>query len=467
MKRLLYITLAILACISSVNGQNVSVVNGIWERGRAPETMKLYAIENGSLRELASSQVNENGGFLFAFSPKEEGFFVIGPNTLARNRYTFYFKPGDQLNVKILPDGSELFGENTPENIEMAKWHGFVEPMVVKVHGSGGSLGRGTFEDFFPLLVEKETAFNNYPAANTPNTKFNTLFTDFKKADFTSLPVAYMFTMRSVHPTEEQFPDFYRNLSLEDLTKDDFLLGYPDGVDLISRVYMRVILGDTTITAEKRDQFLQNPASFILVDPRIKSPVIKGELALRFARNNRTTAGLNEFLSKYGILIQTESQKERLRAIEIAIFANAEGNDAIDFSFPDQNGNMVALSDFKGKVVYIDVWATWCGPCKREIPHLLKLKEEYKDNENIVFMCVSVDASRDKQKWAEFIVTEGMSGVQLFAGDDAQKALMEPYSIMGIPRFILIGKDGRVILANAPAPSSNEIRAILNEALER
>jgi thiol-disulfide isomerase/thioredoxin len=430
--------------------------------------MKLFAIENGALRELASSQVGENGAFLFAFSPQEEGFFAIGPNALPRNRYTFYFKPGDQLSAKILPDGLELFGGNTPENIEMAKWHEFVQPMVVKVHGSGGLLGSGIFEDFFPLLLEKETAFNGYPVANTPNVKFNALFTDFKKADFMNLPVSYMFTMRSIHPTtDEQFPDFYRNLNLEDLSKDDFLLGYPGGVELVVRTYMQLVFRDISITEEGRREFMQNPASFILADPRIKNPVIRGELALHLARNNRTSAGFNEYMQKYEQLLVTDSQRERARAIEVSLFENAAGEEAFDFAFPDVKGNMVALSDFKGKVVYVDVWATWCGPCKREIPYLLALKEEYKENENIVFMCVSVDSARDKKKWEDFIVAEGMSGVQLFAGADAQKNLMEPYKIVGIPRFILVGKDGRLILSSAPPPSSTEIRAVLNEALSK
>jgi thiol-disulfide isomerase/thioredoxin len=457
MKRLLYSILAIIACISSINGQNISIVNGIWERG-TPENVKLFAIENSTLRELASSALGANGEFLFAFSPQEEGFFAIGfpEGGMRRNRsrYIFYFKPGDQLNVTITADGFELTGNNTPENIEMAKWHAFIHPVDLIAFGSG------TYVEFFPLLEAKAAELKNYPQADTPNSKFNTDFAEFRKIDFLSQALRFVLTPRAAHPqNKNDYPDFYRNIDLEDLTKDEFILRYPDGLNLLRQAQMAEVLANESKSMDN--------VVFIVDDPRIKSPVIKGELVAMFAGGNRSLAGFHEYRERYGQYIVTDSQRERMRAVELALFNNSEGNNAIDFTFPNVDGNMVSLSDFKGKAVYIDVWATWCAPCKREIPHLLTLKEEYKDNENIVFMCVSVDASSDKQKWKDFLVAEGMSGVQLFAGDDAQRHLMEPYNIMGIPRFILVGKDGKVIFADAPRPSSSEIRAILNDALRR
>ena len=93
--------------------------------------------------------------------------------------------------------------------------------------------------------------------------------------------------------------------------------------------------------------------------------------------------------------------------------------------------------------------------------------EEYKDNKDIVFMGISVDASKNIQKWKDFVIKEQLPGVQLFGGDMAGPTLSKPYKITGSPRFMLVGKDGSLIYMDAPRPSSSEIRAVLNDALKK
>jgi len=137
-----------------------------------------------------------------------------------------------------------------------------------------------------------------------------------------------------------------------------------------------------------------------------------------------------------------------------------EGEQAIDFTYPDKDGNNFSLASFKGNLVYVDVWATWCGPCKAEIPSLQKLEEEYHDK-NITFLSVSVDT--DKDAWLKMIAEKEMGGVQLWA--DGWSEITKSYAIFGIPRFMLFSTEGNVISTNAARPSSNEIRGILNANL--
>jgi len=469
MKKLSLIILAFVSCILIANGQNISVISGTWDRHK-PENIKLFKIENGNLYELASSKLSGEGKFLFAFSPEKEGYYSIGLSTnIPRNRFNFYFKPGDQLNVKITMDSYILEGKsNTPENIEMTKWHDFIQPLEDRVFGytQKGS----TYVDFFPLFEEKESELQNYPQANTPNTAFNNSFVEYKKYDFLFQALMFIYSLRSAHPQGEDFPDFYRNINIEDLAKDESILDYPGGLGLLMNSCMTAINQDETIAKEEKSKAFRSPVSYILKEPfvdRIKSPVLKGELAVMFSKNNKTLAGFEEFRKSYEKYVITDSQKARWRDTEIALNDNAVGNNAIDFKFADINGKEIALSDFKGKVVYIDVWATWCGPCKKEFPAMKELEAEYHNNKDMVFMGVSVDIGKDIQKWKDFLEKEQLPGIQTFAGDAAQKDLMGPYKIKGIPRFILVGKDGKLILADAPRPSSGEIRAILNDALKR
>ncbi len=137
------------------------------------------------------------------------------------------------------------------------------------------------------------------------------------------------------------------------------------------------------------------------------------------------------------------------------------GEDPFDFTFPDRYGNEVSLSDFIGSVIYVDVWATWCGPCVYEVPFLIEIEEEYK-GKNITLLGVSVDT--DAEAWMNFIDEKGMHGVHVNTGA-WKNQMMDNYAINGIPRFMIFDAAGKVVNLNAPRPSSDEIRPILDNLL--
>lgn len=121
------------------------------------------------------------------------------------------------------------------------------------------------------------------------------------------------------------------------------------------------------------------------------------------------------------------------------------------FRAPDVNGKEYTLADFRGKYVYIDMWATWCGPCKREMPYLKALEGEFKDAE-IVFVGLSVD--KDKAAWEKMVKEGALTGVQLYLG--LGSSFQEAYRVEGIPRFILLDKDGVIISNDMSRPSAEE-----------
>ena len=126
---------------------------------------------------------------------------------------------------------------------------------------------------------------------------------------------------------------------------------------------------------------------------------------------------------------------------------------------------MVSLSDFKGKVVVVDVWATWCTPCKAEIPHLKKLEKEFEGNNDIVFIGVSVDKAKDKEKWLKMLDDMQMVGVQLFA--DGFSKIAQDYGITAIPRFMVFDKKGNIVSTNSPRPSNPQLKALLMKELKK
>lgn len=130
----------------------------------------------------------------------------------------------------------------------------------------------------------------------------------------------------------------------------------------------------------------------------------------------------------------------------------SDGKPSPDFKGVDVNGKEYTLADFRGKYVYIDVWATWCGSCRQEIPYLKKLDEDYKDAQ-IVFLSLSVD--QDKAKWEKMVKEQSMSGVQLHIGQNS--SFQQAYKIEGIPHFILLDKEGRILDKKMSRPSMDEV----------
>jgi thiol-disulfide isomerase/thioredoxin len=127
-------------------------------------------------------------------------------------------------------------------------------------------------------------------------------------------------------------------------------------------------------------------------------------------------------------------------------------------------GRNTSLNDLKGKYVYIDIWATWCGPCKAEIPSLKKLEKQYENN-NIQFVSISVDEGRGYKGnaaeaykgWKRMVKDKELGGIQLLADNGFNSTFMRAYKINSIPRFILIDPEGNIVNADAPRPSNPQL----------
>lgn len=133
------------------------------------------------------------------------------------------------------------------------------------------------------------------------------------------------------------------------------------------------------------------------------------------------------------------------------------GRNAPEFTVQDDRGKEVRLSDYRGRYLYITVWATWCVPCKAELPYLDLLQKEYR-NKNLQFLTVAVDDPGSVSLWRDFVHQYHYAGVHTI---DESGKFNSDYMIISIPRFILIGPDGKLISSNAPRPSG-QIRQLFD-----
>ena len=117
------------------------------------------------------------------------------------------------------------------------------------------------------------------------------------------------------------------------------------------------------------------------------------------------------------------------------------------FIFEDQDGVKVSSETFRGKYIYMDIWATWCGPCKQEMPYMQKLEQQYR-GEKIVFVSLSMDRWTEKEKWKLYLAEHRIQGVTLIAPEGFKSSFIRKYGVTGIPRFMLIGPDGKMMAHN-------------------
>lgn len=129
----------------------------------------------------------------------------------------------------------------------------------------------------------------------------------------------------------------------------------------------------------------------------------------------------------------------------------AAGVPSPDFKMTSIDGKEYTLADFKGRVLYIDIWATWCAPCQEELPMLKELEEMFKGT-NVTFVSMSID--KDKAAWEKQVKGDKLGGVQLYAGPDSE--FCDAYKVSGIPRFIMIDKEGKIVEANMSRPSDEK-----------
>lgn len=169
-----------------------------------------------------------------------------------------------------------------------------------------------------------------------------------------------------------------------------------------------------------------------------------------------------DFITK----VKTPRYADSLKKFYAAIKQLKPGSPAPEFSLRNDKGEMVSLKNLRGKVVYIDFWGVGCGPCIYEINNTTAaLHERYKDKK-VVFLNICVDA--DEKTWKSNLASLNVSGINLIAEGWGRNPVCQKYNVTGIPHYITIGTDGRIVNNNSERPSSGDmLTAELDKALKQ
>ena len=227
--------------------------------------------------------------------------------------------------------------------------------------------------------------------------------------------------------------------------------------DLVQRKYSQQISDPNDPV--QLENFIKTIAT--LKSDNIRSDFAEGLASLIYPSNPKNKEILDFVLANS----KKEEVKKSAQTVYDKISKLAIGAPSPIFTnYENANVGTSSLSDFKGKLVYIDVWATWCRPCLAEIPALKALHDKFKNNKNIEFVSLSIDD--DREAWRKAVKDKDLKGVQLIADKAFESQFIQDYSISQIPTFLLIDKEGNIVNPNAPRPSDPEIEKELQKLLK-
>lgn len=436
--------------------QNYASIKGIAKKDQLSKVI-LYEVKYGAINEIATSHITKDGYYGFYFEPEQEGFYIVGDEKISRNR--IYVKHGDMVELNILNDTVYLSSNNTIENKKLYQWESIFHSIKDKALNFKHLFFN--HKECFPILEAMRPAAEAYKQTiKTKNSHFNNLMASAVRYDMDYYAIKYLNTPKLdikdrkpfVRLSSSQWSPYYSTITTKDKFSDNNILRMDYGAEFLDEYTTFVLIKDS-VKMDFKTKFDLLPTD-----------ELKAELLIHCSKRYTKYEQLIGMQKKYAHYFTQMHHHERLGVIASQLFDCKDGGYAADFIYPDATGKMVALSDFRGKYVLVDVWATWCGPCHAEIPHLIKLEEAF-HGKDIVFMGVSLDENSDLQKWKNMLVEKGLKGIQLFASGWSKIA--EDYKIKGIPRFLLFDREGKIIKSNAPRPSEPELKKLIEELLEK
>lgn len=458
-KKTLTIALLSMASLSASAQLPVEVTGTLIKKYPAP--VKLFKVSEGKPVEISTSTPTANGKFGFIFYPEYEGLYVIGTGTVGspNDNYKFYFKGGEKLAVNLLDSSYVLTGKlNSKENIVLTQWHDLVFPLEMRAVNFMKI--QSTFVDYFPLQEEIVAKTKTFLAGKaTGNANFDKNMKTYMAWDLACYASNFLNTPRSAHPAVEEYSPFYATLDAKNFAKNT------------SEIYSNP-WGNRTLSGLISLNMRQGGFKYLPGLEGVKTNLsfipndtLKGDLILDNASRYKNYSDYKTLMDTYGKYVITKSQKKRAVDIVTPLLTLKTGEDALAFSYPDKDGNTVTMASLKGKVVLVDVWATWCGPCKAEIPHLKKLEEEMK-GKDVQIISLSTDAVTDKGKWLKMIKDENLGGLQLFAGGPSNE-FSQYYKVNTIPRFLVFDKKGKIVSVDSPRPSNPALKTLLEQELAK
>lgn len=434
-----------------------AVISGKIENSQAKNAI----VKNADFK--AEIAINEDGTFADTLRIPENGFYTM---SIGRGFTPLHLGLDDNLSVTL---DANKFDETITYSGEGAIENNYLAAKTLnKVKATANeaelySLGEDAFKTkLSEIKTANETLLNGLTNADETfmsSEKQNLVYDNYAMLNNYVQRHGYYTKKEDFKVSEGFIPTELENMtfddskayksssSYKDMAFDNALKGiFEDLGDDISSVTPEDLKGVSDIKIPALKNNVIDYLSSFLVSPGNENM----EAVYNFFVNNSTSEDTKKKLTE-----TFEKNKNLIKGKPSPQFVNYENH----------KGGELSLSDLKGKYVYVDVWATWCGPCIREIPSLKEVEKKF-HSENIEFVSTSIDKAKDHDKWVSMVKDKDLGGLQLMADKDWSSKFVKDYAIQGIPRFILIDPNGNIVSADAPRPSDPKLVELLEKELK-
>jgi len=451
MKKLLsvlFLTAFIIGCADKSGTNKVKLSGKLINWGNASKILIDESLKSDfGLGNNVLIETNENDEFYISFELEEATYYSLGRNKL-------YLTPGDELELEIDyrdPDQSIFSGDHAAIQEYLC---GVAFPKSGSYLSGGSFLKSPEIQQTFDL-ADSITAIRQELLLNLENPP-----DEFIDLEQTRLQLDKINTILSM-PIYGSFKGYWEYTEDQ---KEQVLVSVKDELNEMSAGLMQ-------------DNHMKHPnfrgMLLDLVNPQLQSSGIFDHLLMTpFMKEydeigafvsqiesegliKRIEAIADNYLQGDHSIEYKEMVKEKLDQYSVL----KSGQSAMDIVFTNALGEEKALSEYKGELIYVDLWATWCGPCIDELPAFEKLKEDYKD-QPISFVPISIDT--DVERWQNYLVKNDLPRDKEYL---INRLDLDDYKVITIPRYFLIDKAFNIIDVFATVPSDPETRKIINEYL--
>jgi thiol-disulfide isomerase/thioredoxin len=454
----------------------------------AENTATIYGtIDNGALTsvELTISKLHLNRGFETKSSAVTKGQFQFSVNAdhaevIELNAgdlsLPIFTEPGDNLQLLIKNNSVSFYGKGAEQNSFLKKFYDHFKNDFDDSTNSSKILTTG-IDAYEMMIFDSRKKQNEFFKTDPDKNKFSSAFAEFMQntISYRYWSLLLSFPIINANNNKGLIVSPLPTVMLDDMTK----VQVNNDAALLTDTYREFLKYYVIYFTSQANNF--NKFTDLSLSAEKKSALAKDKLkgeAYKYWISSFTMeecARLSPFMTKklfadlksvdkegsYSTIVnqvcgeRMAMKDEKKKDDQGATSAAKASDDELDLT--DANGKRVSLTEFKGKVVYIDFWASWCGPCRGMMPYSKQLHERLTDKEKkqIVFLYVSIDA--DPNAWKKGITDNKIEGVNVLSQGNWNAKVCKYFQIYSIPRYMIMDKKGDIVDFNAKRPADTSV----------
>ncbi len=416
----------------------------------AGSMLMLMSVDNGIPVICKETYADAAGKFTLETAIPYTGFYML-VNELGV-KHVLYLQDGDNLTIHFANDKMQMQGSTTAVGKTIAQWNVLKAPALVHAYlfssiPGGETTDPETFNPEYKALQAKAKTLKTQLTGT--NRELAALQID---ADLAFLKLAYYKNhggeLDSLYVSDAELSSY------DALFNQDKLLKLPHAGEML---WMYV--------NHKADQAHVGQEDYAQRAAWLSGTALQEAYLYQEAQKLRYYEKLALLQNAMGNQSPSATFMKALEPLKEKLAWSKPGQEATDFEGERPDGSRMKLSDLKGKLVVIDVWATWCAPCIRMMPLFKQLEEEIKDP-RLAFMSVCLGVSVEIDRWKKLIDEHQLHGNLIFI-DSWTKGFAKQYRVTGVPRFLIISPDGKAISYSAPAPTHPELKQMILSELAK